>query len=69
MVTVEEPTTSPPSPSDFDAQVAGIAALGEPIRRALYRYVVAQSAPVSRDQAAGGAGVARHVASSTSTSS
>ena len=58
----EEPTTNPPPSTDFDAQVTGIAALGEPVRRALYRYVVAQSAPVNRDQAAEGTGVARHVA-------
>ena len=51
-----------PSGDDFDERVRGIAALGEPVRRALYRYVVAQREPVSRDQAAGGAGVARHVA-------
>jgi predicted ArsR family transcriptional regulator len=47
---------------DFDAQVTGIAALGEPLRRALYRYVVAQGSPVSRDQAAEATGVARHAA-------
>ena len=47
---------------DFDARVDGIASLGEPVRRALYRYVVAQPAPVSREQASQGAGVARHVA-------
>ena len=47
---------------DFDAQVAGVAALGEPVRRALYRYVVAQAGPVSRDQAAEGIRVPRHVA-------
>lgn len=47
---------------DFDARVEGIAALGEPVRRALYRYVVAQRSPVSRDEAGEGAGVARHVA-------
>jgi Predicted transcriptional regulator len=47
---------------DFDARVSGIAALGEPVRRALYRYVVAQPDPVNRDQAAEGSGVARHVA-------
>ncbi|MGH9149876.1 MAG: helix-turn-helix transcriptional regulator [Acidimicrobiales bacterium] len=39
-----------------------MAALGDPVRRALYRYVVAQPSPVSRDQAAEGVGVARHVA-------
>lgn len=50
------------SADDFDAQVAGVAALGEPVRRALYRYVVAQPDPVSRDQAAEGTGVPRHVA-------
>jgi predicted ArsR family transcriptional regulator len=50
------------SDHDFDAQVAGVAALGEPVRRALYRYVVAQPGPVSRDQAAEGTGVPRHVA-------
>lgn len=47
---------------DFDAQVTRVAALGEPVRRLLYRYVVAQDEPVSRDGAAAGVGVARHVA-------
>lgn len=47
---------------DFDARVEGVAALGEPVRRALYRYVVAQPAPVSRDEAGEGIGVARHTA-------
>jgi predicted ArsR family transcriptional regulator len=56
-------TAAPPPPSsDFDAQVSGIAALGDPVRRALYRFVVAQGGPVNRDQAALGVGVARHVA-------
>jgi predicted ArsR family transcriptional regulator len=48
--------------SEFDAQVTGIGALSDPTRRALYRYVVAQPAPVNRDQAAAGVGVARHIA-------
>lgn len=62
-MTTDEPTTTSQGPTpDFDAQVVGIAALGEPVRRALYRYVVAQPGPVSRDEAAAGAGVARHVA-------
>lgn len=47
----------------FEDRVSGIAALAEPLRRALYRYVLAQRRPVSRDEAAGGAGVPRHVAS------
>ena len=46
----------------FDARVDGIAALGEPVRRALYRYVAEQPSPVSRDEASEGVGVARHVA-------
>ena len=48
--------------SDFDTQVTGIGVLSDPARRALYRYVVAQPRPVSRDQAAEGVGVARHIA-------
>lgn len=47
---------------DFDTRVEGVAALGEPVRRALYRYVVAQPEPVSRDEAGEGVGVARHTA-------
>src|SRR6266496_6099000 len=57
-----EPGAPLVSDNDFDAQVAGVAALDEPVRRALYRYVVAQPGPVSRDQAAEGTGVPRHVA-------
>jgi predicted ArsR family transcriptional regulator len=45
-----------------DEQIGLIAALGEPVRRALYRYVVAQPEPVGREQAASAIGVARHVA-------
>jgi predicted ArsR family transcriptional regulator len=48
--------------NDFDAQVTSIAALGEPLRRRLYRFVVRQAAPVSRDEAAAGTDVPRHVA-------
>lgn len=48
--------------NDFDRQVTSVAALGEPIRRELYRFVVAQPEPVSRESAAAGVGVAHHVA-------
>src|SRR6478752_3876139 len=58
----EQPWSANRPPEHFDEQVAGIAALGEPSRRELYRYVVAQSGSVSRDEAAAGLGVARHVA-------
>jgi predicted ArsR family transcriptional regulator len=37
-------------------------ALADPVRRELYRWVVAQAEPVSRDQAAAGSGVPRHTA-------
>ncbi len=47
---------------DFAAQVSGVAALAEPVRRDLYLFVRAQPEPVSRDQAAVGVGVARHTA-------
>ena len=47
---------------DLDARLGDVALLGEPVRRALYRYVIAQPQPVSRDQAAASVGAARHVA-------
>src|SRR5690242_11670803 len=47
---------------DFAADVVRVAALNEPVRRELYRYVVAQDEPVSRDKAAAATGVAHHVA-------
>lgn len=47
---------------DFDSQLSSVAALGDPIRRELYHYVITQTEPVSRDQAAAGVGVARHIA-------
>src|SRR6476620_6115370 len=54
--------TAPGGPRDIDADLISVAALGEPVRRELYRFVAAQPDPVSRDQAAAGVGVARHVA-------
>jgi predicted ArsR family transcriptional regulator len=47
---------------EFAAQVAGVGALADPVRRALYRVVVDADTPVSRDQAAAAASVARHTA-------
>ena len=47
---------------EFAGQVAGVSALADPVRRALYRFVVDAGAPMSRDQVAAGAGVARHTA-------
>ena len=61
---VEDPATAGASgpAASFEAQVAGIAALAEPVRRALYDHVVSEPEPVSREQAAAATGVARHVA-------
>ncbi len=47
---------------DFAKQVAGVAALAEPIRRELYLYVAASPDAVSRDEAAAGIDVPRHTA-------
>src|SRR5579884_876596 len=46
----------------LDDRLAPLAALAEPARRRLYDFVVRQGEPVSRDQAAAGVGVPRHVA-------
>jgi predicted ArsR family transcriptional regulator len=40
--------------------VSSLASLGDPLRRRLYEFVVAQREPVSRDQAAEALGIARH---------
>jgi predicted ArsR family transcriptional regulator len=53
---------TPSGRDGIDAQILGIAALAEPIRRRLYRFVVAHGAPVSREEAATGTDVAHHVA-------
>jgi predicted ArsR family transcriptional regulator len=50
------------SSSELDERLTRIAALGEPIRRALYRYVISRREPVGRDQAAEAVGVPRHTA-------
>ena len=45
-----------------DDVLAAVAALGDPLRRRLYRFVGAQDHPVSRDEVAEGAGVSRSAA-------
>jgi predicted ArsR family transcriptional regulator len=44
----------------FDEQIRRIVALGEPVRRTLYRYVIEQAEPVDRDRVAAATGIARH---------
>ena len=48
--------------SDFDSQIAGIAALGDPSATSAVPVRRRSAVPVSRDQAAEGVGVARHIA-------
>jgi predicted ArsR family transcriptional regulator len=50
------------SNEEASSAVAAVSALSDPTRRALYRYVAAQAAPVGREQAAAAVGVAHHVA-------
>ena len=45
---------------DLERQAAGIGALAEPARRALYAFVCSQPGPVSREQAAEHTGLALH---------
>ena len=49
-------------PTDVDQQLTSLAGLGDPIRRALYRYVADRGVPVSRDDAAHAAGISRPLA-------
>jgi DNA-binding transcriptional ArsR family regulator len=49
-------------PSDVDQQLAGLAGLGDPLRRVLYRYVAERGVPISRDEAAHAAGISRPLA-------
>jgi predicted ArsR family transcriptional regulator len=46
----------------FDRAITAIGVLADPVRRRLYEFVCSQDQPVSRDQAAHAAGVARHKA-------
>jgi predicted ArsR family transcriptional regulator len=47
---------------DLDQQLTGLAGLGDPLRRALYRHVAERGIPVSRDDAARAAGISRPLA-------
>jgi predicted ArsR family transcriptional regulator len=45
---------------DLGRRAAGVGLLADPIRRDLYQYVIAQDAPVSREQASAALGIAHH---------
>jgi predicted ArsR family transcriptional regulator len=47
---------------DREQQIAGVAALSDPVRRALYDYVVAKGRLVGRDEAAGALAISRALA-------
>lgn len=49
-------------PPGLDRQIAGLAVLGEPARRALYLYVANRQGDVGRDEAARAVGVSRSLA-------
>lgn len=63
--TVSDRTKSPPdsTPDELEEQLGGLALLGDPVRRAIYRHVVSSGRDVSREEAARAAGVSRSVAS------
>src|SRR3989442_8521645 len=48
--------------ADVAAQISAMAALTEPIRRALYAYVLERPGPVGRDEAAQAVGITRELA-------
>jgi predicted ArsR family transcriptional regulator len=50
------------TPDGLDNQLEGLLVLGDPVRRALYRHVVAQDHAVGRDEAAQAVGVSRSLA-------
>src|SRR3954468_20644750 len=47
---------------DFEQQVAGVAALNDPVRRSLYVFICISTEPVSREQAAAAVGVQKPLA-------
>ena len=49
-------------PTDIDQQLTGLASLGDPLRRALYRHLAERGVPVSRDDAALAVGISRPLA-------
>jgi predicted ArsR family transcriptional regulator len=50
------------NPTNADQQLARLAGLGDPLRRALYRYVAERGMPVSREDAAAAVGISRPLA-------
>lgn len=54
--------TDPPRSAELASQISAVAALNEPVRRALYTYILQQSEAVGREEAAQAVGVSRELA-------
>lgn len=54
--------TDPPRSAELASQISAIAALNEPVRRALYTYILDKSEAVGREEAAQAVGITRELA-------
>ena len=54
--------TDPPRSAELASQISAVAALNEPVRRALYTYILEKSEAVGREEAAQGVGITRELA-------
>src|SRR5207302_9330062 len=54
--------TDPPRSAELAAQISAVAALNEPVRRALYTYILQKPEAVGREEAARAVGITRELA-------
>jgi predicted ArsR family transcriptional regulator len=54
--------TDPPRSAELASQISAVAALNEPVRRALYTYILQKPEPVGREEAAQAVGISRVLA-------
>jgi predicted ArsR family transcriptional regulator len=54
--------TDPPRSAELASQISAVAALNEPVRRALYTYILEKSEAVGREEAAQAVGITRELA-------
>ena len=55
-------STDPPRSAELASQIAAVAALNEPVRRALYTYILQKQEAVGREEAAQAVGITRELA-------
>jgi predicted ArsR family transcriptional regulator len=55
-------TTDPPRSAELASQISAVASLNEPVRRALYTYILARPEAVGREEAAQAVGITRELA-------